>query len=419
MQPKEDKKQLGSKVFTSPLVLPASCLGLSNECQTGGSGNISRYPAELPISYGNNAIFLIAQAPHCLFAYWDIDITQYQGTSLFVRCIAEEGGIESEIRVKFGMRSWHIPVFRTDAIYFIELGCYMENQWSVIMRSSSTRPPSNQPSSSNSFDYASLPLCLSFQQLLICIQSAILSGESPIQALARLQRKTQLFHLSNVGSDLLLEDERKVLGTILGRDIFNSCSEMNATELRFRTQQHLEQHPDAFGMIEVPPGWGSKESGLFAALIALLSANIPPWDSGTFTNWLQASQSNQIEESIYSWETSPTSNWDSISTEKGGQEFFLHVNAEVVFYGTTQPYSSVRIDSNPVQTDPDGSFLFRFVFPDGAYEIPIVATSPDGLETRSAVLRFHRTKSPNARESNRDPLSLANSSPFSRGKGET
>src|SRR5207237_10344587 len=176
--------------------------------------------------------------------------------------------------------------------------------------------------------------------------------------------------LSNVGSGLLLENERTILGTILGRDVlnslFSSCPEMNVTELHSRTQQHLEQHLAALGMREAPPGWGSKESGLFAALIALLSTNTPSWDSSTFTDWLQASQGKRIEGPISSWETSPTSSWDSISTEEGGREFFLHVNAEVVFYGTTQPHSLVMIDSNPVKTDPDGSFLFRFVFLDVA-----------------------------------------------------
>ena len=50
----------------------------------------------------------------------------------------------------------------------------------------------------------------------------------------------------------------------------------------------------------------------------------------------------------------------------------------------------VTIDGKPVELAPDGSFRFHFVFPDGNYGIPIIATSPDGVETRSATLRFER-----------------------------
>ena len=34
---------------------------------------------------------------------------------------------------------------------------------------------------------------------------------------------------------------------------------------------------------------------------------------------------------------------------------------------------------NPSPSNPDGSFRYHFIFPDGVYEIPIVAISPDGV----------------------------------------
>ena len=72
------------------------------------------------------------------------------------------------------------------------------------------------------------------------------------------------------------------------------------------------------------------------------------------------------------------------------REFYLHVNAEVIFYGGTHPDAKVWIDDKPVKLNPDGTFRHHFIFPDGAYEIPIVAESPDGVEQRSARLRFER-----------------------------
>jgi hypothetical protein len=68
----------------------------------------------------------------------------------------------------------------------------------------------------------------------------------------------------------------------------------------------------------------------------------------------------------------------------------MHVNAEVIFYGGTHPLAKVTIGGKPIQLQPDGTFRYHFKFPDNDFEIPIVAVSPDGQETRSAILSFRR-----------------------------
>lgn len=68
----------------------------------------------------------------------------------------------------------------------------------------------------------------------------------------------------------------------------------------------------------------------------------------------------------------------------------MHVNAEVIFYGGTDPDARVWIDGREIELEPDGSFRHHFTFPDGRYEIPVVAESPDGVERRQAILRFQR-----------------------------
>ena len=72
------------------------------------------------------------------------------------------------------------------------------------------------------------------------------------------------------------------------------------------------------------------------------------------------------------------------------REFFMHVNAEVIFYGGTHPDAKVWIGGQPIQLSPDGTFRYHFTFPNGDYTIPIVAESPDGVERRAATLRFER-----------------------------
>ncbi len=95
-----------------------------------------------------------------------------------------------------------------------------------------------------------------------------------------------------------------------------------------------------------------------------------------------------------SWSQAAVTSWSgggSESVSSFGQtqrEFFMHVNAEVIFYGGTDPRAKVTVDGKPITLNPDGTFRYHFIFPDGTYEIPIVAVSPDGVETRSAILRL-------------------------------
>jgi hypothetical protein len=82
--------------------------------------------------------------------------------------------------------------------------------------------------------------------------------------------------------------------------------------------------------------------------------------------------------------------WSGQPFGQSEREFFMHVNAEVIFYGGTDPQAKVTIAGRPVQLQPDGTFRYHFKFPDNDFEIPIVAVSPDGVETRSAVLSLRR-----------------------------
>jgi hypothetical protein len=82
--------------------------------------------------------------------------------------------------------------------------------------------------------------------------------------------------------------------------------------------------------------------------------------------------------------------WSGQPFSQPERAFFMHVNAEVIFYGGTDPQAKVTIAGRPVQLQPDGTFRYHFKFPDNDFEIPIVAVSPDGVETRSAVLFLRR-----------------------------
>jgi hypothetical protein len=72
------------------------------------------------------------------------------------------------------------------------------------------------------------------------------------------------------------------------------------------------------------------------------------------------------------------------------RSFWFRINAEVILHGSTEPDARVTIAGRPVALRPDGSFSFRFAFPDGDFGLPVSATSADGVERRQATVRFQR-----------------------------
>jgi hypothetical protein len=147
---------------------------------------------------------------------------------------------------------------------------------------------------------------------------------------------------------------------------------------------------------------GAFASELFA--LGLASESFASWQSGiggvsSYSLLSGVSSWSGLEFGISSWnelvsESSLFSGFGASWSAQpfGGIErgFFMHVNAEVIFYGGTHPQARVTIAGNPVQLQPDGTFSYHFKFPDNDYEIPIIATSPDGVETRSATLFLRR-----------------------------
>lgn len=434
---------------------------------------------ELPRSYGSDTIFLVAQEPHWLFTYWDIDIALHPGGKTFLRIFGPDKSVEGEIEVPFETRNWYIPVKEAGSEYSVEIGYYRGSQWNTIARSIVIRTPKDKMSESGDFDYATIPLHMSFHKLMDNIQTTMREGETLIQALGRLQRDGKLLAFDSRDGLSVNPDERVVLEALLGKEFLDQIAglSLSSDELSSKIQQRLGERLHSEGASDVlsKVQWGPAESSLFSALSAITGASSwtpaalsswaaaaltswaaaaqsswpgpgesswtastqSSWGATALSNWLQAVKSSFAETGESSWNASAlsswlqaaTSSWAGAALSSGSQaaltswsqaamsswshaetsswggsenigsfgfaqrEFFMHVNAEVIFYGGTHPQAKVTIDGKPVTLAPDGSFRYHFVFPDGNYEIPIIATSPDGKETRSATLKFERSTS--------------------------
>jgi len=465
----ESEKGTGFQLRDTPLVTsPAdsSPQQAAEELKTN-SGSLEQL-GDLPHSYGADSIFLIAQEPRWLFTYWDIDISRHPGGQAHLRVYADENVLESEIEVPFETRNWYIPVKSAGAVYTVEIGYYRSTGWIPIARSSSVPTPRDQVSESQSFDYASIPLHLSFQKLTDSLQEAVRSGESLINALSRLQQQGQF---GEAAFPQLALTQRMMLESILGKDLLEelTSSDLSSAQIEARVQAYLAERlssgqaggSEAFGSEilaaaalssfsalslfsgqpvsswnlaavtswasgalsswretagagsswSAPSSWTSVESSSWGlesltswSQGALSSWNAPSswlqgvsgsWSGAATSSWNQAALSSWNQAALTSWTQAALTSWGGASENlssfgQAPREFFMHVNAEVIFYGGTDPRASVTIDGKPIKLNADGTFRHHFIFPNGTYEIPIVATSPDGVETRSAILRFDR-----------------------------
>jgi len=406
---------------------------------------------ELPRTYGTDTVFLVAQDPHWLFIYWDIAIAHHPGGRTFLRVFGPGKKVESETEVPFETRNWHLPANEAGAEYFVEIGYYRGGQWKAIARSATIRTPQDKMSESEQFDFATIPLHVSFQKLMGRIQTTMQAGETLLQALGRLQRDGKLLALESGG---LTPEDRVVFEALLGKEFLDGIpgSPLSSEELSSRIRQRLGErlHSEEVSELLSKVPLGAAESSLFSALSVLAESSSwsssalfswmtaaltswaarsswsgqgetglstftqSSWNAAALSSWLQAATSSWAGAAalssgslaaMSSWSRAEMSSWSHAETSSWGgsenigsfgfaqREFFLHVNAEVIFYGGTHPQAKVTIDGKPVALAPDGTFRHHFVFPDGNYEIPIVATSPDGVETRSATLKFERATS--------------------------
>ncbi len=72
------------------------------------------------------------------------------------------------------------------------------------------------------------------------------------------------------------------------------------------------------------------------------------------------------------------------------QDLPFAVDAELLVYGVSHPHAHVTLQGEPVPMRPDGSFTVRMSLPDRRQVIPIIASSPDGVEQRTIILAVER-----------------------------
>ena len=328
---------------------------------------------DLPRSYGNESIFVIAQEPHWLFCYWDYKLTEGVEGAVFLRH-GREGAArpEAEVPVPAETNSWYLSVRDADADYYVELGHYNGGHWKTLTRSGTVLTPRDTLAGFGEPVFANMPFHATFQQLVEKLRGEMREGESLAAALARLQGRGdlplgRLSPAQRIALDRLIDTE---LGSLTSGELASYLGSPGASLFSGGFA------PSSWGAAAA--SWSQAPGGFSSGFLAALGLAGASWSGVSF------------EQALGSWSSASWGAPSSWMSSWGPREFFMHLNAEVIFYGGTHPDAKVTIAGKDIMIRPDGTFRYHFVFPDGEFEIPITATSPDGVETRRGVLRFER-----------------------------
>ncbi len=331
----------------------------------------------LPQGYGTRSLYLVARDPHWLFCYWDVDWAEYAahraaGGKVHLRLFSPVGEEVHREEVSPDACNWFIPVARGNSVFYGEIGiCTAEGHWEVIARSPHAATPPDGAAPEVGELFATVPYHLAFQKLLDLVKCAMTEGESLMDALARIQNEGRRLIDTLEATPAWDDGQRRLLATLLGHDV-EALMQLSGPEV----DRVLRGQLSAMLAGEKAPG---VEAPLFAPQEGLSSwLSQGPLEAGG-SSWSGSSQE---------WGSS----WSGLPPG-AGRGFFLNVNAEVIFYGGTEPGARLWIDGQPVPVDARGQFRYHFHFNDGGREIPIVAEAPDGRERRSATLRFERETS--------------------------
>jgi hypothetical protein len=339
---------------------------------------------ELPKTYGEDNLFLIARDPHWLFAYWDIDWLPWEAKAIDGKFLLKlhdaDGAIELTTQIHPEARNWYVPAKHAGSSYYAEIGCIgADGEWLCIARSGVASTPHDKFSESADADFATVPIHLTFQRLVEMVRGRMREGESLITALARLQGEGRRLLFQPGRAPEWTEEQRQVLAALFGQEVLDRISMGSAEIDQLLRQELLEKL--------------STESASELVAKSRIAELLGPTQSSLFSAYAAGGLGAAFGSEVTSWLTGLGASWSAQPFGQVGREFFMHVNAEVIFYGGTHPDAKVWIDGRQIQLAPDGTFRYHFRFPDANYGIPIVAESPDGVEQRSATLNFERATS--------------------------
>jgi len=301
---------------------------------------------ELPDSYGTKKLFLASRDPYWVFAYWDLNTDQYRefvgrahDGKVFLKIYEISGNLLTQNQIHEGLRNHYFHAQRPNTTFYAELGYYRQgdHMFEVISRSGYTTTPRDNVSPNTRVRFATIPMHFTFRQLMDLVKGLIEQDEELADAIARLQETGYPFPFrAQVLAGQWSPEQEQALVGLLGNDLMRKVWMGSFEITEWLRKRILTETSSGLNM----SSWSSPMGASFGA---------------------------------------PTD-----------RNFWMNVNAELIIYGATDPKAQLRIAGKDIDIRKDGTFSFHWSFPEGQYHIPVEATSPDKVETRSALLSFLR-----------------------------
>jgi hypothetical protein len=316
----------------------------------------------LPQSYGTCRLVLAARDARWLYAHWDMDRERLRahnaaaaGGHLVLRVHKHSVATPAYSRIDLHSDSthWFVPVDEAATRYIAEIGYdSAAGEWIPIAVSEATLTPPESVSDDTSTRFATIPQDIPLPQLLGLVKTAVAEQPSLAAALEELRQDGHpaLPPAPAARAEIWTPAQERALARVISLDESRRVW-MGSLEVTEVIRRQLKEEVSSAGL------GGAGQPGVPG--VSSLGVAMP---------------------------SSPA----AVAAPAKARKFWLNVNAELVIYGATEPDARVTIGARKIKLRPDGTFSFRFVLPDGEYELPVAAESGDGEETREARLRFRR-----------------------------
>lgn len=414
------------------LEIPAILLAGDTAAQAAVSGPGQRYalgpgkPAahvspveergELPESYGTARLWLTARDPQWLYAHWDLTLAQQRHFNaesddghLIVRVFEKEILGEPLVtqHVHPESKNWFIHVGRGGTKFVAQLG-YADKQerWQTIAVSAATMTPPETLSEDTSAEFATLPVEVPFDQLVEMVRTVVSQHVPLIEALAQLREEGH----PNLPTADTFAPAAAALDVPSTTPAVPGAAPAAAPEAITPSAPTIRATAQTAGPAPVPR-WTPAQAKALAEVITMDEVRRVWIGSLEITELVRRQLVKQLSEQPAAQLAagqgslglgSPASPFGALGAlgslpgpvAGAGQAkapgFWFNVNAELIIYGATEPDASVSIGGRPIRLRPDGTFSYRFALPDGTFELPAIATSAAGDDSRAAALSFRR-----------------------------